>query len=354
MVTPLDIFNMTFFNNTLLAYLIFFGILAASVILGKIAYYVTKNFVKLLTKKTETMLDDMLIDVAEHPVIFLIFIFGFYIAYKTLTLSAEIEQTLFNIVLVLFIINLTWFFTRLLDGVINYYLIPLSKKTGTDLDDAILPILQKIGKVILVFIAAIIILDKFGYNVTSLIAGLGIGGLAVALAAQETLSNMFGGITILVDKPFSLGNRVRIGGNDGHIKEIGIRSTKMTTLDGSELIIPNSTIAKEIIENVAREKSRRIKMILGLEYNTPSKKLENAIKIIQEIIKKHSHTEEESKVFFEQFADSSLNIMVIYWIKNLEMIPETQSEINFEIKRRFEKEGLSFAFPSRTLYLKKS
>lgn len=351
---PIDLVNMTFLNNTLLAYLIFFGILAASVILGKIAYYVTKNFVKLLTKKTETMLDDMLIEVAEHPVIFLIFIFGFYIAYKTLTLSAEIEQTFFNIVLVLFIINLTWFFTRLLDGVIKHYLIPLSRKTGTDLDDAILPILQKIGKVILVFIAAIIILDKFGYNVTSLIAGLGIGGLAVALAAQETLSNMLGGITILVDKPFSLGNRVRIGSNDGHIKEIGIRSTKMTTLDGTELIIPNSTIAKEIIENVAREKSRRIKMTLGLEYNTSTKKLENAIKIIKDIVKKHAHTEEESYVFFEQFADSSLNITVIYRIKNLEMIPETQSEINFEIKRLFEKEGLSFAFPTRTLYMKKS
>lgn len=353
MVTPIEIFNMTFFNNTLLQYVIFCGILAASVILGKIAYYITKNFVKLLTKKTETLLDDMLIEVAEHSVIFLIFIFGFYIAYKTLTLSAETEQTFFNIVLVLFIINLTWFFTRLLDGVIKYFLIPLSKKTGTDLDDAIIPIMQKVGKVVLVFIAAIIILDKFGYNVTSLIAGLGIGGLAVALAAQDTLSNMFGGIMILLDKPFSLGNRIRITGNDGHIKEIGIRSTKMTTLDGSELIIPNSTIAKEIIENVAREKSRRIKMTIGVEYSTSTKKLENAIKIIQEIIKKHSHTEDQSNVFFEQFADSSLNLAVIYWIRNLEKIPETQSEINFEIKRRFEKEKISFAFPSRTIYIKK-
>ncbi len=353
MVTPMEILSMVFFNNTLLQYVLFCGILAASVILGKIAYYITKNFVKLLTKKTETMLDDMLIEVAEHPAIFLIFIFGFYIAYKILTLSEEVEQTFFNIVLVLFIINLTWFFTRLLDGLITYYLIPLSKKTGTDLDDAILPILQKAGKVVLVFIAAIIILDKFGYNVTSLIAGLGIGGLAVALAAQDTLSNMFGGITIIADKPFSLGNRIRIGGNDGFIKEIGIRSTKMTTLDGSDLIIPNSTIAKEIIENISREKSRRIKMTIGVEYSTPTKKLENALKIVQEIIKKHSYTENEAKIFFEQFADSSLNITIIYWIKNLEKIPETQNEINFEIKRRFEKEKISFAFPTRTIYMKK-
>lgn len=346
--------NMIFFGNTLLQYFIFFGILALSIILGKIAYYVITNFIKVFTKKTETVADDMLIEVAEHPAIFLIFIIGFYIAYKYLTLSLEIEKTFFNIVLVMLIFTMTWFFTRLIDGIIKYYLVPFSQKTQTDLDDALIPILRRLSKIVLIFIAAIIVLDKFGYNVTSLVAGLGIGGLAVALAAQETLSNVFGGITILTDKPFSLGDRVKVAGTEGFVKEIGMRSTKITTLDGSELVVPNSNIAKDIIENVAREKERRVKLVLGVEYNTPTKKLEKAVDIIKKIVLDEKGTKkEECMVFFDEFAESSLNIVVIYWITDLKRIFEVKSAINFKIKQAFEKEKIEFAFPTRTVYTKR-
>jgi MscS family membrane protein len=178
-----QILAMTFFSNTLLQYLIFFGILTVSIVGGRILYYIAENIINVLTKKTETLLDDMLLEVCKHPVVFLIFILGFYIGYKTLTLSETTEETFFNIVLVMFIVNLTWFFTRLLDGILKYYIAPWSKTTETDLDDTLIPIIRKLGKVFLVLIAAIIVLDKFGYNVASLVAGLGIGGLAVALAA---------------------------------------------------------------------------------------------------------------------------------------------------------------------------
>jgi MscS family membrane protein len=348
-----QILSMTFFDNTLLDYLIFFGILASSVIGGRILYYITENIVQVFTKKTETLIDDMLLEVCKHPAVFLIFIIGFYTGYKTLTLPVTAEETFFNIVLVLFIINLTWFFTRLLDGIIKYYVAPWSKQTDTDLDDTLLPLLRKLGKFFLVLIAAIIVLDKFGYNVASLVAGLGIGGLAVALAAQETLSNIFGGVTIIADKPFSLGDRIKVSGHDGFIKGIGIRSTVMKTLDGSELIIPNGTLAKEIIENVTRENARRIKLIVGLEYGTSTKKLEKAVKSIKDIIKKNAGTKEESLVYFSEFADSSLNITAIYWISALDKMLDIKSEINFEIKNRFEKEKIEFAFPTRTIYTKK-
>jgi MscS family membrane protein len=348
-----QILSMTFFNNTLLDYAIFFGILSISVIGGRILYYIAENIILVLTKKTETQLDDMLLEVCKHPAVFFIFIIGFFVGYKTLTLAENVEETFFNIVLILFVLNITWFFSRLLDGVLKYYVGPWSKTTDTDLDDTLIPILRKLGKFFLFVIAIIIILDKFGYNVASLVAGLGIGGLAVALAAQETLSNMFGGVTILTDKPFSLGDRVKISGNDGHVKEIGIRSTKMTTLDGSELVIPNSTIAKEIIENVTREKARRVKLVVSVEYSTSTKNLEKGISIIRKIIKKHGSTKNDALVFFSEFADSSLNITAIYWIKDLDKILDTRSDINFEIKKQFEKEKLEFAFPTRTIYNKK-
>ncbi|MBI5001955.1 mechanosensitive ion channel family protein [Candidatus Woesearchaeota archaeon] len=347
------ILQLTFFNNTLLQYIIFFSIITGAILIGKIAYYLIKNFVKVLTKKTQTVADDMLIEVCEHPVVFLIFIIGFYIAYKSLTLTEAIEHTFFNIVLVMFIFNLTWFFTRLIDGVIKYYLIPFSQKTQTDLDDALIPILRRMSKIILIFIAAIIVLDKFGYNVASLVAGLGIGGLAVALAAQETLSNVFGGVTILTDKPFALGDRIKVSGNDGFVKEIGMRSTKITTLDGSELVVPNATIAKEIIENVTREKSRRVKLTVGLVYETDLKKLKKAMEIVKKIVVDQEGVEDKCDVFFDEFADFSLNFVIVYWVTDIPRIFEIKSAINLKIKETFEKEGLEFAYPTRVIYNKK-
>jgi len=354
MIDVNTLLNMTFFNNTLLQYVIFLSILCGAVIVGKIAYYIIKNFVKVLTKKTETVADDMLIEVSEHPAIFLIFIVGFYIAYKSLILTEATEQVFFNIVLVMLIINITWFFTRLLDGLIKYYLVPFSQKTETDMDDALIPILKKFGKIVLIFISAIIILDKFGYNVTSLVAGLGIGGLAIALAAQETLSNVFGGITLLTDRPFALGDRVRLSNKEGFVKEIGLRSTKVTTLDGSELVIPNAVVSKDIIENVTREQERRIKLTLGLVYNTSTKKLEKAIQIVTQIVKdENGTTKGNCDVFFDEFASSSLNIVVTYWIKDLTQIFKIKNDINFKIKEAFEKEKIEFAFPTQTIYTKK-
>lgn len=349
-----SIFQITFFGNTLLQYIIFFGILSAAIIIGKIAYYIITNFIKAFTKKTQTVLDDMLIEVSEHPAIFLIFILGFYVAYKTLSLSETAEETFFNIVLVMLIINLTWFFVRLIDGLIKYYLVPFSQRTETDLDDALIPILRKLTKVVLIFIALIIILDKFGYNVTSLVAGLGIGGLAVALAAQETLGNIFGGVTILTDKPFGFGDRIKVSGNDGFVKEIGMRSTKITTLEGSELIIPNATLSKEIIENVTREKERRIRVSVGVVYETPTKKLTRLVVLVKKIIAEQDGVNiEKCCVFFDEFADSSLNFTIIYWITDLSKILEIKSAVNFKIKEAFEKEKIEFAYPTRVVYSKK-
>lgn len=296
----------------------------------------------------------MIIEVTESPAVFLVFIIGFYIAYKTLTLSEASEETFFNIVLIMFIINLTWFVVRLIDGIIKYYLVPFSQRTQTDLDDALIPILRRLSKIVLVIIAMIIILDKFGYNVTSLIAGLGIGGLAVALAAQQTLTNVFGGVTILTDKPFNLGDRIKILGNDGFVKEIGMRSTRMTSLEGSELIIPNSKMAAEIIENVTRERERRIMLELGLVYSTNAKKLSKTVELTKKIVNDQEGTvKNKCDIFLDKFADSSLTLTVIYWIQDLPRIYDIRNEINFKIKEALEKEKIEFAYPTRVIYNKK-
>ena len=344
--------NNIYFGNRLLDYIIFLLIIAISVVLGKVLYYITKNVLKQLVKKTETMLDDILVEALDHPLVFLIFIIGLTIAYNTLSLNEATIEFFKNLISILIIIDVTWFITTFLDQLIIHYLIPLSERTDSDLDDALLPIVRKLTKWGIIIIAGIMILDKFGYNIASLVAGLGIGGIAIAMAAKDMLGNMFGGASIISDKPFKLGERIKFADIDGYVKEVGLRSTKITTFDGTEIIVPNSTIANSTLENVSREKERRIKFVIGLTYETSSTKLKKATTIVKRIIKDHKNTTNKVNVFFTEFAESSLNLTIIYWINNLDAVFATKSDINFAIKKEFDKEGLDMAFPSRTIYLR--
>jgi MscS family membrane protein len=202
-------------------------------------------------------------------------------------------------------------------------------------------------------IAIVMILRAMGFEVTGLLAGLGIGGLAFALAAKDMLANLFGGVTILSDKPFKLGDRIKVAGYDGWVKEIGLRSTRIMTLDGFLMIIPNSMVANSAIENVSEEDKRKVVMTIGVEYSTTQAKMKKAKEIIERVVKKNKDTDDKALVSFTEFADSSLNFLVIYWIKNLDDILGAKHNINMEIKKEFEKAKISMAFPTRTVHLKK-
>jgi len=350
MVTILD--NL-YFGNSLIKYLIFLGIIAVSVIIGKIFFYISKKVIRAKTSKTETKLDDILVDVLEGPLVFMIFVIGLIVGLKTLVISQGAQLVFSNIIKILITIDVAWFLIAFIDQLIVQYVTPIASKTTSELDDLLIPLVRKLVKIVLVCVTAIVIISNFGYDVTSILAGLGLGGLAFALAAKDMLANFFGGLSIIADKPFKPGDRIKVEGRDGWISEIGLRSTKMKTLDGFYLIVPNSTMANSILENVSREDSRKIKMVLGVEYSTSIKKMEEAKKIIEEIIKKNKDTKDDSIVIFEEFAESSLNILIIYWIKDLNNILTVKHGINMEIKKHFEKTKINMAFPSRTIYLKK-
>lgn len=344
----------TYFGNTLLDYIIFLVIVSFSIVIGKVVYYIIRNILKHLAKKSETKVDDILLEVLDHPLVFLIFIIGLYFGYHTLVLSEGLKNLLSNIVSILLIVDVAWFVIRLFDQLIVHYIIPLASKTETDLDDALMPIIRKLSKYGIGIISGIMILDKFGYNITSLVAGLGIGGLAVALAAKDMLGNMFGGASILTDKPFKIGDKIKFDGLEGNVSEVGLRSTKIKSMDGSELIVPNAKIADSVLENVSREKARRIRFTIGVTYETSNDKLQKAVELINAIFEKHPDIEKGThQVFFSDFADSSLNFTVVYWIINLDKIFEIRNDVNFAIKKQFEKAGIDFAYPTRTLYMKK-
>jgi MscS family membrane protein len=199
-----------------------------------------------------------------------------------------------------------------------------------------------------------LIINNLGFNIASLLAGLGIGGLAFALAAQQTLGNLFGSISIIADHPFKAGDLVKIDTMQGTVKHVGLRSTRFVTLDGTEVSVPNSKTASATIENFSRRPSIKIQNKLGLEYDTSVTKLQKAVNIIRAILKK-SKAVHNYRVHFTQFADSALIIDVIYWIEYFPQwddVLQEQHDINIEIKRQLEKEKISFAFPTQTIHLK--
>jgi len=327
-------------------------IILAALVIGKALYWFFGNVVKALTKKTKTKLDDIIIDMVEEPLVFTITLLGVWYGLRTLTFGETFQKWLGIIFQVLIVINVAWLISRLFDSILKQYLMPLTEKSETDLDDQLLPLVRKGTKAIIWIIAIIVALNNAGYEVGPLIAGLGIGGIAFAMAAKDTISNIFGGFTIFTDKPFMVRDRVKIEGFDGSIKEIGLRSTRLETLDGRIVTIPNSTFTDSPVENVSSEPSRKIVLNLGLTYDTTPEQMQKALNILKEIAEKNKDIEEKVSIAFNGFGDFAMNVLFIYYIKKESDILDTQTNMNLEILNSFNKNKLEFAFPTQTIFTK--
>jgi len=341
-----------FFGNSVLQYIYFVVTILAALFIAKVVFKMFKGAVRRATKKTKTQLDDIIVDSIEEPIVFAIAIIGIYFALNFLTIPESILGVLNKILMVLVYIDVTWLFARTAGQIINKLLSPLVHKSQPELGEHFTYLLNRLIKIAIWVVGIVFIISNLGYNVSTLIAGLGIGGVAIAFAVKDILSNMFGGVTVITDMPFKVGDRIRIEGIDGNVTEIGLRSTKIKSLDGTQYIVPNSKVTSTIIENVSREKARKVKMTIGLEYDTSNKKLDEAKDIIRDIVKKNKATEDKSLVYFTNFGDSALEVLVIYYIKDLKKILSTKDEINMQIKERFEKKKINMAFPTHTVYVK--
>jgi len=351
------------FGNTIQAYIIALSIILLFIGLGQIFSQFIVGIIKRIASKTKTPIDDIIVHVLEKPLVFAIFIAGFYYAGFYLLFSARNTVIYYNIIWVMVVINIIWALIRFLDAVIEHYLKPLADTSESDLDDHLMPFLRTIVKVLIIIIGAIFLIRRFGYDVTSLVAGLGIGGLAFALAAQPLLSNLFGGVAILADKPFKVGDRIIVDDKfEGYVTRIGMRSTTIKSPIDTFIQIPNSLIATTAVDNKSRENKDhaiRFTFTIGIVYNTSSEKVKEAIQIIKDILEEHPAVVKRDDsiagyyVGFSEFSASSLNLSVGYSIPQESGTTKTRTEINLAIKERFEKSGIEFAFPTQTVYMKK-
>ena len=250
---------------------------------------------------------------------------------------------------------LFWFIYQFVN-VVDARLSQWAKTTDSTIDDILVPLLGKTLRIFIIILAGIIVIQNLtGVQIGPLLASLGIGGLAVALAAKDSIANFFGTMTILFDKPFQVGERIVIDNYDGVVENVGFRSTRIRLLTGHVVTIPNEKVVNSGLENIAKRPNIRWLNNIGITYDTPPEKIEKAVSILREILAEHEgmHPDFPPRVYFNGFNDWSLNIMVLAWYHppNYWDFQEWVQRTCLEITRRFAAEGIDFAFPSRTLYL---
>jgi MscS family membrane protein len=240
------------------------------------------------------------------------------------------------------------------DMLMNYWKERSSSSADVTFDAHLFPIVSKTLKVFIVIVAVLVTWQNLSEKpITAILASLSIGGLAIGLAAQDTIANFFGAIVVFVDKPFRIGDRIKLPDVDGTVESIGLRSTRVRNLEGHLITVPNSTMGKATITNITRRPNIKTTMNIGITYDTPTEKVKLALAILKEIFTNHPKTV-DLVVGFNQFNDSSLNILIVHWWNGTDFKEYLagMEGMNLEVKRRFDEEKIGFAFPSQTVYLK--
>ncbi len=345
------IFEATFYGNTIFAWGQAMAIVIGALLVGKTAYWVFQNVARKLTAKTQTRFDDIILDMIEEPIVVIVAVLGFSVAFNRLSFASHrVTDFLGDTVMAAITLSVAWLFARLIDSLIVEYVVPLAAETESDLDDQLLPIVRKTARLGIWILGIIVALNNAGFNVGAVLASLGVGGLAMAIAAQDTVGNVFGGVTVFADRPFSIGDRVRIGGYDGIVREIGIRSSRLETRDGALVTMPNSKFTSSAVENVSTGVGRRIVNTLGLTYDTTPEQMEKAIDILREIAGADDGVSEDVKISFSSWGDFAMGIRFAFFVNPDAHFRNTENAVNMAILRRFNAEGLEFAYPTQTLY----
>ena len=327
-----------------------------SIISGLIIKFIIECFIKIfkrMIRKHEGSLRSQIIRAIEKPSGLLGATTLWFLSIPHLQLEGLLLSVVSSLVHMAFSISIIWAIYRL-SNVLTNQLERFASQTESELDDQLIPLFAKIMRFAIVIIGGLLTAQNLGFNVVSLLAGLGIGGLAFALAAKDMAANLFGSVMIFLDQPFKAGDWVVTDNAEGTVEEVGFRSTKIRTFYDSVISIPNSVLANINIDNMGQRHSRRIKTILGINYDTTPDKIEEFTSGIKEIIKNHPHTKKDgSHVVFNNYGDFSLNILVYTFLN----VPNWKSEllerekIFLDIMKLAEKIGVEFAFPTQTIHV---
>ena len=351
-----EFLNQIYFGNTIKAYAIALGIFILGIIILTIFKKIILSRLKKWAEKTETTLDDLLIKGMEKSILPILYLVLFYLAVDSLSLPPGVDKG----VGVGAVILITFFVIRLITSTIKYVLATYVKRKTPAEEDADRR-LRQIRGITLIFnfiiwvVGFVFLLDNLGFEISAVIAGLGIGGIAIALAAQAILGDLFSYFVIFFDRPFEIGDFVNLGGEFvGTIEYIGIKTTRIRSLSGEQIVASNTDLTNSRVRNFKRMERRRVVFRLGVVYQTSAAHLEEIPKVVRDIIEK-----KEDAVFdrghFAAYGDFSLNFEFVYFVIGSDYVKymDTQQAINMEIYRTFEEKGIEFAYPTQTLFVNK-
>ncbi|MGV8057134.1 MAG: mechanosensitive ion channel family protein [Smithellaceae bacterium] len=339
-----------YLGNTVQTWLIAFGAVVVTFLILIIIRKIVIRRLARLASRTETQIDDLLLAVLSGTKHFFLFIVSLYIGSDFFVLQPHVLTIWNKIFFVVVVIQIALWGGR---G-INYLIgINVKKRMADDAASATtISVLGFISKLILWSVALLLLLDNLGVNITSLVAGMGIGGIAVALAAQNILGDLFASLSIVIDKPFVIGDFIVVDQLKGTVEHIGLKTTRLRSLGGEQLVFSNNDLLKSRIQNFKRMVERRVVFGFGVTYQTPHEKLSLINDIIREIILKQEQVRFD-RVHFKEYGDSALNFEVVYFVKSQDynIYMDIQQAINLEMFRRFQEAGIEFAYPTRTLFV---
>jgi MscS family membrane protein len=332
-----------------LEYLIPIAIILGSFAAAKAVYWILEKYVKRLTKMTKTDIDDRILAALKRPVYIFIILFGIAIALQPYAAALP----WFNKALMAVYILLAFYVAARVSNIaVVGYLRALTARTKSTLDDQIVVLIERFLGVFIIAIGLVMVLGQFGIAITPLIASLGIVGLVIALAAQESLSNVFAGIFLLIDQPFRVGDRVKVGNELGDIVSIGLRSTRIRTLDNNIFVIPNAELSKSQVTNYAdRDPVVKVALDFGVAYGSDTSKVK---KIIRNCLAKLEWLakDREPVIFFWEMADSALIFRTIFWVNSYRSVGRARDALNEAVYSEFAKAGIEIPFPTRQLFVK--
>lgn len=346
-------FQVSLLGNPVWQYLaaLFYVVLAFYA--SKLLDYLIHVQLRKLASKTKTQADDLILELVREPVKVIAFVVLLHLGLQVFGWPNWAELFISNGLNIVVASSLTYVVLKVVDLSVALWQKRVEVSGDAVLDVQLFPVIRKSLKVFVIIVAALVTSQNLGMNVTGLLASLSIGGLAIGLAAQDTLSNLFGAVALFADKPFRVGDRVQLDAIDGSVEAIGLRSTRIRNLDGHLVTVPNRTMANANVTNVSKRPNIKTVMNIGVTYDTPADKVERAMQIIDEIYRPHPKTF-DLIISFNKFESSSLNILVVHWWNSTDFKEYLLGfqKLNLELKRRFDAEEINFAFPTQTLYLK--
>ena len=348
--------HLTFFAIPVSRFLLALGVLLIVLALKRVFAHLVAKIAFPFAEKTDTIYDDLFLAAINKPLELLFVIGGFWVGVQILQLPAEpvnARNFAHGVLKLLITIDVAWALYNLIN-IVEVWISQWVGSAESELDAHLLPFVRKFLRIAVVIVAALIVVQNLGFSITGLIASLGIGGLAVALAAQDTLANVFGSFMIIADRPFRIGDVIKYDSVEGTVEEVGFRSTRIRTLDRSLVSVPNRLITNTAITNVTRITERRVRITIGVTYQTTPAQLRQVLQGVRTLLASHEGLDQTSSlVYFTDFGASSLDILVQYFTLTTVYADHLaiREEIGLQIMDELERLGLQFAFPTRTVYL---